>query len=72
LVIIKDFALKEKRFGPVKGMRLPPYIHFLATEGGLDAMGVFYNILHIDDERLAEIFAREVLSFLVGREILSP
>jgi hypothetical protein len=26
----------------------------------------------MDDSRLAEIFAREVLSFLVGRELLSP
>jgi hypothetical protein len=49
-----------------------PHIHFLATEGGLDPAGVFHNIPRIDDARLAEIFAREVLSFLVGREILSP
>jgi len=34
--------------------------------------GVFHQIPRIDDSRLAEIFAREVLSFLVGREILSP
>jgi hypothetical protein len=51
---------------------LHPHIHFLATEGGLAPAGVFHEIPRIDDARLAEIFAREVLSFLVGREILSP
>jgi hypothetical protein len=34
--------------------------------------GVFHKIPRIDDARLAEIFAREVLNFLVGRELLSP
>jgi hypothetical protein len=38
------------------------------TEGGGDAAGVFHQIPRIDS-RLAEIFAREVLSFLVGREL---
>jgi len=42
---------------------LHPHLHFLATEG---------EIPHIDDTRLADIFAREVLAFLVGRELLSP
>jgi ribosomal protein S27E len=45
---------------------------FLVTEGGVDAAGVFHEIPRIDDSRLAEIFAREVLSFLVARELLSP
>jgi hypothetical protein len=49
-----------------------PHLHFLVTEGGVDAAGVFHQISRIDDTRLAEIFAREVLSFLVGRELLSP
>jgi hypothetical protein len=49
-----------------------PYLHFLVTEGGVDASGVFQKILRIDDSRLAEIFAREGLSFLVGLELLSP
>ena len=42
------------------------------TEGGVDAAGVFHQISRINDTRLTEIFAREVLSFLVGRELLSP
>jgi len=42
------------------------------TEGGTDEAGVFHQIPRMDDSRLAEIFAREVLSFLVGRELLSP
>jgi len=49
-----------------------PHLHFLVTEGGVDAAGVFHEIPRIDDSRLAEIFAREVLAFLVGRELLSP
>jgi hypothetical protein len=34
--------------------------------------GVFHKISRIDDVRLAEIFAREVLEFLVRKELLSP
>jgi hypothetical protein len=49
-----------------------PHLHFLVTEGGVDAAGVFHEIPRMDDSRLAEIFAREVLAFLVGRELLSP
>jgi hypothetical protein len=49
-----------------------PHLHFLVTEGGTDAAGVFHQIPRIDDLRLAEVFGREVLAFLVGRELLSP
>jgi hypothetical protein len=49
-----------------------PHLHFLVTEGGVDQAGVFHRISRIDDSRLAEIFAREVLADLVGRELLSP
>ncbi|MGB9005786.1 MAG: hypothetical protein WCB96_08690 [Candidatus Aminicenantales bacterium] len=35
-------------------------------------MGVFHKIPWLDDSRLAAIFAREVLAFLVGKELLSP
>jgi hypothetical protein len=48
------------------------HLHFLATEGGVDEAGVFHKIPRIDDVRLAEIFAREVLEFLVRKELLSP
>jgi hypothetical protein len=44
----------------------------LVTEGGTNAAGVFHQIPRIDDLRLAEVFGREVLAFLVGRELLSP
>jgi hypothetical protein len=49
-----------------------PHLHFLVTEGGVDKAGVFHKISRIDDSRLAEIFAREVLGFLVLKELLSP
>jgi hypothetical protein len=42
------------------------------TEGGVDEAGVFHKIPRIDDSRLAEIFAREVLAMLVRKELLSP
>jgi hypothetical protein len=42
------------------------------TEGGTDAAGVFNKIPRIDDSRLAEVFAREVLAMLVRKELLSP
>jgi hypothetical protein len=40
-----------------------PHLHFLVTEGGVDKAGVFHKIPRIDDSRLAELFAREVLGF---------
>jgi hypothetical protein len=40
--------------------------------GGVDESGVFHKISRIDDSRLAELFAREVLTDLVSRELLSP
>jgi hypothetical protein len=49
-----------------------PHLHFLVTEGGVDEAGAFHKITLIDDSRLAELFAREVLAFLVGKELLSP
>jgi len=36
------------------------------------AAGVFHEIPRIDDSRLADIFAREVLADLVRKELLSP
>ena len=36
----------------------------------MDEAGVFHKLPGIDDARLAEIFAREVLAFLVGRGLL--
>jgi ribosomal protein S27E len=48
-----------------------PHLHFLVTEGGVDEAGVFQRMSSFDDARLAEVFAREVLGFLVGRELLS-
>ena len=47
-------------------------LHFLVTEGGTDKAGVFHQIPRMDNSRLAEILAREVPSFLVARELLSP
>lgn len=43
-----------------------PHLHFLVTEGGVDKAGLFHKIPRIDDSRLAELFAREVLGFLVS------
>ena len=49
-----------------------PHLHFLVTEGEVDAAGVFHQIACLDDSRLAEVFAREVLAMLVRKELLSP
>ena len=38
----------------------------------MDEAGIFHKIPRIHDSRLAEIFAREVLGFLVHKELLSP
>jgi hypothetical protein len=53
-------------------INLHVHLHFLVTEGGTDEAGVFHKIPRIDDVRLAEVFAREVLEFLVRKELLSP
>jgi hypothetical protein len=42
------------------------------TGGGVDEAGALHKIPRIDDSRLAELFAREVLRFLVHKELLSP
>jgi hypothetical protein len=52
-------------------INLHPHLHFLVTEGGVDEAGFFHKIPRFDDSRLAELFAHEVLGFLVGRELLS-
>jgi len=49
-----------------------PHLHFLVTEGGVDQAGLFHKVPRIDDSRLVEVFNREVLAFLVGKELLSP
>jgi hypothetical protein len=37
----------------------------------MDQAGIFRRLPHLDDSRLAEIFAREVLRLLVGKGLLS-
>jgi hypothetical protein len=49
-----------------------PHPHLLVTEGGLDRAGIFRRPPRLDDSRLAEIFAREVLRLLVDKGLLSP
>jgi len=46
-------------------INLHPHLHFLATEGGVDNGGIFHKIPRLDDSRLAELFCRGVLAFLV-------
>jgi ribosomal protein S27E len=53
-------------------INLHVHLHFLVTEGGVDEAGVFHEIPRIDDSRLADLFAREILRLLVDRELLSP
>ena len=53
-------------------INLHVHLHFLVTEGSVDEAGVFHQIPRIDDSRLAEIFASEVLADLVRKELLSP
>lgn len=38
----------------------------------MDEAGVFQRVSSFDDARLASLFAREVLGFLVRKELLSP
>jgi len=52
-------------------INLHPHLHYLVTEGGTDEAGVFHEIPRIDDARLAEIFAREVLAMLARKELLN-
>ena len=53
-------------------MNLHLHLHFLVTEGGVDEAGIFHKVPRIDDSRLTELFGREVLGFLVHKELLSP
>jgi len=63
IAVIQTFGIR---------INLHPHLHFLVTDGGVDKAGLFHKIPRIDDSRLAELFAREVLADLVGRELLSP
>ncbi|MCJ7488006.1 MAG: transposase [Candidatus Aminicenantes bacterium] len=38
----------------------------------MDEAGVFHKLSSFDDGRISEVFSREVLRFLVGKELLSP
>ena len=38
----------------------------------MDEAGVFHRIPRLEDSRLTELFAREVLGFLVHKELFSP
>ena len=38
----------------------------------MDEAGVFHKIPRLDDAWLVEVLTREVLAFLIGRELLSP
>jgi hypothetical protein len=49
-----------------------PHLHLLVTESGVDEAGLFHKMPRIDDSRLAELFAREVLTDLTRNELLSP
>jgi hypothetical protein len=53
-------------------MNFHPHLHFLVTEAGVDKAGLFHKVARIDDSRLTELFGREVLGFLVRKELLSP
>jgi hypothetical protein len=48
-----------------------PHLHFLVTEGGVDEAGIFHKVPRVDDSRLAGLFARDVLTTLVHKELLS-
>jgi hypothetical protein len=58
--------------GSLHGAQEAAHLHFLVTEGGVDEASVFHQVSSFDDSRLTEIFAREVLYFLVRKELLSP
>jgi hypothetical protein len=49
-----------------------PHLHYLVTEGGVDERGAFHKVSSFDDGHISEVFSREVLRFLIGRELLSP
>ena len=53
-------------------INLHVHLHFLVTEGGVDEAGFFHKVPGIDDTRLAEIFAREVLAMLIRQDHRPP
>jgi hypothetical protein len=48
-----------------------PHLHLLVTEGGISSDGHFCPVPMFNDTALARIFAREVLSLLTGRDLIS-
>jgi len=53
-------------------INLHPHLHYLVTEGGVDEAGAFHKVRSFDDGHISEVFSREVLRMLVGKELLSP
>ncbi len=49
-----------------------PHLHFVVTEGGRSTNGHFCPVPVFNDTAIARIFAHEVLSLLVGRDLISP
>ncbi|OGD17115.1 MAG: hypothetical protein A2Y69_03020 [Candidatus Aminicenantes bacterium RBG_13_59_9] len=65
-------AVGHDELGRPADFKPSPHLHFLVTEGGVDEAGIFHKIPQIDDLQLEELFAREVLSDLVRKELLIP
>ena len=49
-----------------------PNLHMLVTEGGLTNDGSFQPVAIFNDTALARIFAHEVFSLLVAKDLISP
>ena len=61
-------SLRRPYCGQRDALDAGSHLHFLVTGGGVDKAGLFHKIPRLDDSRLAELFAREVLGFLVYDE----
>jgi hypothetical protein len=48
-----------------------PHLHFLVTEGGVDANGSLQEVTAFDDCLLAEFFSREVFTMLLGEGLIT-
>jgi hypothetical protein len=49
-----------------------PHLHMLVTEGGLRTDGSFQPVPIFNDTPLARIFAHEVLTLLVSKDLIRP
>jgi hypothetical protein len=61
-----------REYGYFRPIIFHPHLHLLITEGGPDEAVIFHQVERLDDGLIGELFTREFLSLLIGKELIHP